>query len=77
MSKQRITNNGPTIRNGSMVGNGTPGIKPVNGSWTQGVEAARTQDVRARMAAAQQQQPTPSVKQTAPTQQTTMKGPKP
>lgn len=75
MSKQRIVNNGPNIRNGNMIG-GEGGIKPVNGSWTQGVEASRMSEVRAKMAAAQQQQK-PVAAQTAPTQQATMKGPKP
>lgn len=60
MSKQRIVNKGPYIKNGGAVGDGTQGITNKNGSHVEALMAER-----ARVAAAKQAQ-TP--KPAAPTQ---------
>jgi hypothetical protein len=38
IGKQNNANKGAYIKNGNLVGHGGTGIKPVNESWTQGVQ---------------------------------------
>lgn len=54
MSKQRVVNNGPNIKNGGIIGKG-PKATPVDGSWVKGVKQQMAE--QAKINAAQKPAP--------------------